>query len=184
MPVLQKLAVVSALALGAATTQAADVNVVYSNVTGDEINTVHYAYDGVFPQPYQAWTDATAYWYVAGDIRSIVFEFDRVYTVKSFVASLDNNDSYAIEFSLDGQAWGSTVDVAASEGTVNWGMDLFERSVVPTPARYARVYATSGDDMYSVGELQVLAAVPEPEAYAMLMAGLGLLGAVARRRRR
>jgi hypothetical protein len=152
-------------------------------VMGDVTDGLQYVHDGVFPLPFQAWTDATAYWNGAGESRSIVFEFDGVYTVKSFVASLDNNDSYAIEFSLDGLAWGSTVDVAASEGAVYWGMDLFERSVAPTSAHYARVYATSGDDMYSVGELQVLAAVPEPEAYAMLMAGLGLLGAVARRRR-
>jgi len=35
-----------------------------------------------------------------------------------------------------------------------------------------------------LGSLQSLSAVPEPEAYAMLLAGLGMIGAVARRRRK
>jgi len=30
----------------------------------------------------------------------------------------------------------------------------------------------------------ITAAVPEPETYAMLLAGLGLIGTIARRRRR
>ncbi len=35
-----------------------------------------------------------------------------------------------------------------------------------------------------VNEVPVIAAIPEPETYAMMLAGLGLLGTVARRRRR
>lgn len=44
----------------------------------------------------------------------------------------------------------------------------------------------AGGTIYLVGEtprLYVLAAVPEPESYAMFLAGLGLLGAFARRQR-
>ena len=37
--------------------------------------------------------------------------------------------------------------------------------------------------LYTTGEIGILGPVPEPETYAMLMAGLGLLGFAARRRR-
>jgi hypothetical protein len=38
-------------------------------------------------------------------------------------------------------------------------------------------------DIGSPGFTSFAAAVPEPETYAMLLAGLGLMGAVARRKR-
>jgi hypothetical protein len=39
------------------------------------------------------------------------------------------------------------------------------------------------DEGWGVGSYEVTA-VPEPETYAMLLAGLGLVGAMARRRRK
>ena len=179
----KKLAVACGLAFCAATAHASDVGVVFSKVSADEVFGLDYAYDGIFPSLGQAWTDNTAYWFGSGEDRSIVFEFDRVYTVKSFDASIDNNDSYVVQFSLDGKSWDATVSISPDEGGVGWGMDRFQRSVDPTPARYARVFASYGDDLNSVGELKILAAVPEPEAYAMFLAGIGLIGAIARRRR-
>lgn len=48
----------------------------------------------------------------------------------------------------------------------------------PTVSEYAGTWSFNGNSLnYAV------AAVPEPETYAMLLAGLGLIGAVARRRR-
>ena len=46
---------------------------------------------------------------------------------------------------------------------------------------YGSVLAASGD-VGNPGQF-ILAAVPEPETYAMLLAGLGIIGAIARRRR-
>ena len=46
---------------------------------------------------------------------------------------------------------------------------------------YVSVLAASGD-VGNPGQF-ILAAVPEPETYAMLLAGLGIIGAIARRRR-
>ena len=43
--------------------------------------------------------------------------------------------------------------------------------------------ALNFNNQQSIGRLDIsVAAVPEPETYAMLFAGLGLLGVVARRR--
>jgi hypothetical protein len=41
----------------------------------------------------------------------------------------------------------------------------------------------SHDVFYNVNLSPVVAAVPEPESYAMLLAGLGLVGAIVRRRK-
>jgi hypothetical protein len=39
-------------------------------------------------------------------------------------------------------------------------------------------------NLYTTGEIDILGPVPEPETYAMLLAGFALLGFAARRRRR
>ncbi|PTR08927.1 putative secreted protein with PEP-CTERM sorting signal [Nitrosospira sp. Nsp5] len=45
-------------------------------------------------------------------------------------------------------------------------------------------YANIHTNIFPAGEIRgFLAPIPEPEAYAMLLAGLGMIGAVARRRR-
>ncbi|MDP2912317.1 MAG: PEP-CTERM sorting domain-containing protein, partial [Candidatus Omnitrophota bacterium] len=69
--------------------------------------------------------------------------------------------------------------ISASDGTVgvDWGMDTLSRSVNAS-AQYLKIYATGGDNSYSVGELQAFgtgSAIPEPSS--MLLLGLGGLAA-------
>jgi hypothetical protein len=65
--------------------------------------------------------------------------------------------------------WGvidnATTFTSVSFGNTNSGTDFF------------------GFDQMTIGSLQQVTPVPEPETYAMLLAGLGLLGFVARRRK-
>jgi len=41
----------------------------------------------------------------------------------------------------------------------------------------------AANDAYEIGSPGVIAAIPEPETYAMMLAGFGLMGAIARRRK-
>lgn len=114
---------------------------------------------------------------------------------EQFQYSLDG--STFVDFALfDGNAgdtWfnGRTVDLSAISGADNNANFAFRVVSVfaPSTSAYAASntgsnYATSGTwrfDMVTVSG-NTIAAVPEPETYAMLLAGLGLMGFVARRR--
>ena len=150
-----------------------------------------YAGDDAFPDEWQYWQSETAWW--------TQFEGSVTYTlaapslVNGLTVSLDNNDSYLIEGSLDGQAWSTMLFVGASVGNVGGGMDTFSTLAShpqydaglaavfnPMTASMVRITAVDGDALNSVGELAVTA-VPEPGAWALMAAGLAGLG-VARRR--
>jgi hypothetical protein len=49
--------------------------------------------------------------------------------------------------------------------------------------RVLNLYKDNNYTIYAQDQLVMLAPVPEPETYAMLLAGLGVMGAVVRRRK-
>lgn len=68
--------------------------------------------------------------------------------------------------------------------------ELFDLSGVTTQAikgvtvdQFGRIYLVAEDSGQPNSMLFVLSPVPEPETYAMLLAGLGLVGFVGRRRK-
>ncbi len=65
----------------------------------------------------------------------------------------------------------------------NWTQHSF--TVTGTGSDVLRFVAVGTNDSYggSLDLVSMTAAVPEPETYAMMLAGLGMMGAVARRRR-
>ena len=116
--------------------------------------------------------------------------------LKGLEASLDNNDSFLIQVSLDGQAWTDLTTVSANQGSVGWGMDRFSTEAsspfflstlafAPTEAAFLRLKAIDGDNLYSIGEVSLsVSAVPEAHAAGLLAAGLVVVGGVLGARRR
>jgi hypothetical protein len=127
-------------------------------------------------------------------------DYGQVYTLQDLLLSLDNNDTYLIEISTNNVTFTTLVTVSSAVGEIGNGMDTFSTVLgnpeyiasidfAPVQARYLRASATSGDNLYSIGEIQsfgttVSAAAPEPVSLALLgLSGLPLFGAVMRRRR-
>ncbi len=73
-----------------------------------------------------------------------------------------------------------------SGGAITRGMGLADASFAAVTAIAFQIQATGGDGSYAVSELQAtgnfLPAVSEPISGLLLLAGLGALAAVARRR--
>lgn len=152
-----------------------------------------FAADDVFPAEGQQWQTQTAWW--TGFEGAVTFTLAEPLVVTGLKVSLDNNDSYQIDASLDGDLWSPLATIGAGIGNVGGGMDTFSTNPVdpfftagivftPGPAAYIRITAFGGDSLNSVGELQVFTTpIPEPGTWALMAGGLLATVAGARRRR-
>jgi hypothetical protein len=200
---IRKLTAVAALALGAASVQADNLPVAAVNVTGTVSGAAAtLLLDGDF--------GVDTLWNSAGNVSWIgqagaagatfTFDFGGSVLLSDVHIGHDNNDLYAVQVSQDGAAWNTLF--LSLPGSIDGdfegdGGSIIRRSSMsgdpaysalidypPAQASFARVYALSGDGLYSLSEMQFIGApVPEPGALAVLMAGLMTLGAKLRRRR-
>jgi len=151
-----------------------------------------FALDDQFPPEGQQWQNQTAWW--TSDVNgSVTYELDSTYMLTGLTVSLDNNDAYLIEASVDGNTWVPVLFVWEFLGNVFDGMDtfstiignpFFDANLSFTPAMASQIRITQGDGgdgLNSVGELQ-LTAVPEPATWLLMASGLALVG--LRRHRR
>lgn len=112
---------------------------------------------------------------------------------KSF--SLTGGVTYNASFTLGGSTRGDSNVVDVSFGSASQAFTLASNDPLGlftlgfTPAadgNYALTFANQGGD--SLGaillDVQITNVIPEPETYALMLAGLGMLGVVGRRRRK
>ncbi len=166
---------------------AAQISFVSASASGSVNNSPSLVIDNSIPPEWQYWQTNTVWW--NGTSPAITLDMGGAYTLEEIIISVDNNDSYRVDYSLNNSEWAQLFLISSGWGEVGSGMDTMS-SISGDPefieginfpavsARYLRIQATGGDNMYSVGELQAFGApVPVPPALILLGSGLiGLLG--------
>ena len=143
--------------------------------------------DGFIPQEYTFWQTNTAYWWGTGG--EFTIDYGKQYIIKDILVSVDNNDDYKVDYSVDKSNWSNLFTIDKNYGEVWNGMDtmstdsghaeyITQIDFTPVTAQYLKIYATGGDNKYAVGEFQAYGSpVPVPGAVWLLCSGiLGLIG--------
>lgn len=165
--------------------------------TGSFSNDVNLIIDGVVPAETTPWTAASnVYW--TGTNTSFTIDLGDVYTIEDVLISVDNNDAYNVEYSLDNSSWTNLFTLFWYYGEIGWGMDTMtsdsssaeyvsQLDFAAVDAQYLRVFSTSGDNFYSIGELQAFGSLSTPSnpiaaPPTWVLFGLGLLGLLRNKR--
>ncbi|QDV83182.1 discoidin domain-containing protein [Planctomycetes bacterium TBK1r] len=169
---------------------------------GNFSNSTKLIFDGEIPAEVSFWSSpTTVYWSQQTGASGVSFTIDygELFNLDDLLISVDNNDSYKIDYSANGVDFLSLTEIQIGDGDVGFGMDTMSTDsssgeyvanidFAPVNARHIRIYASGGDGRYSIGELQAFGttlgsvnAVPEPSSLA-LFSLVGLCAVVRRRR--
>ncbi|MBW8815509.1 MAG: PEP-CTERM sorting domain-containing protein [Caulobacterales bacterium] len=143
--------------------------------------------DGAFQPEGTQWNNGSFWWDADPSVNpstevTYTIHFDGLFSLSRFVVQTDNNDTYRLDW-WDGTAWQAAWNIPEAP---SYGLRTHDTGTVPAiTTNQLRFVATGGDNYYAVSEIQAFgsAAVPEPAAWAMMITGFGLAGALLRRRR-
>jgi F5/8 type C domain/PEP-CTERM motif len=158
--------------------------ITFTDVTGlgTYANSLDLLTDGTFPAEWSPWDSTSTVsfnqWGSGYDREFFIFDMGSLFTINDIAISVDNNDSYTIEYSTDQSNWLNLTTVDLHFGNVTNGMDTmttisgnfgyvggldFTQSVL---AQYLRIYVDGwqgstgtsspdvGDGAYALGEFQ------------------------------
>ncbi len=151
--------------------------------------------DGLFLPDGQQWNIGSVFW--NGDIPDtsdvITVTLNGAASITSLFMQADNNDFYSVSYEDTGGTWHALPGTFSPHGTVSgvgsvdWGLGTDSMSFGSAITATAfQITASGGDGYYAVSEFQAtgefLPAVPEPTSGLLMLAGLGALASLARRR--
>ena len=163
--IVAAVAVAATLATGASTALAATSTLTFIGNTASFGSNV----SGSFSDTYNFSLSEDSFAGVSATSVALKFTGFDVGAITSFAAMLDGNALTSTTSSFAGVGFTGLVSLLAGGKTLASGS-------------HALVVSGFAPDGASYGGNVTISPVPEPETYAMLLAGLGLIGAIARRR--
>ncbi len=138
------------------------------------------AVDGTFMARGTHWQTGSLWW--NGPSPNIIIDLQGLYVIDSMIVQADDNDAYKVEY-WDGAQWQKAWDVPNYDN-YGWGLQTrpnpnnnAEKYLLPSAitTNQLKFMATSGDNRYSVSEIQAFGTlVPLPAS--LLLLGTGLVG--------
>lgn len=195
---MKKLLATSALALLSLTqAQAADFNFTGNIATHKDVVTIDFSL-ATNATNVKVWTDSfmdavnfdpiTAVWVQNGSVWNLVGENDDDDTIAAGQTYFDSGLTFAALDAGNYRFTIATYNNFANGATLSEGFQLDNEAPIPLaiwdqPANHVNMGTFYSVNLTGVDSAVNTTPVPEPETYAMLLAGLGLVGAIARRRR-
>lgn len=137
------------------------------SVEGDGIfnNSVKILIDGQAPPEGSPWDSPhSVYWENTDTF--FLLDLGGVFQITGFLVQVDGNDDYNIDYSVDGIEYFPLIQILEAHGNIASGMDTMS-TVLTDPqyiadlefesvsARFVKIYATGGDNRFSIAEIQV-----------------------------
>jgi len=132
------------------------------------------------------WNTGTVFWSGGSPdtADTVTITLAHAASVSGLALEADNNDAYAIRYLGLDSAWHDLATINPNTDS-SWGLGDGSASFGAVTATAFQITA-SGDGYYSVAEFKAdgafLSAVPEPTSGLLLLAGVGALASLARRR--
>lgn len=165
------------------------------SVQGEGIynNEVKILIDGQSPAEGSPWDSPNNIYWANTDV-FFTLDLGGVFQVTGLLVQVDGNDDYSIDYSLDGIEYIPLIQITEAQGNVASGMDtistlstdpnyIVDLEFEPVSVRFVKIYATGGDNRFSLSEIQVYGyrgesteAVDEGEGQIIRPAGIEGLG--------
>lgn len=140
--------------------------------------------DGTLAPEGQQWNNGSFWWDETQTVSPFqtYLTLDGTYSFDRLVLQADDNDDYQIDY-WNGATWQQAFWAGATGG---YGLTTRDSGIISSfTTNQFRFTALNGDQYYAMSEFQAFATpgVPEPESWALMLGGFGLVGGAMRLRR-
>lgn len=133
---------------------------------GSYVNSAALIVDGFKPAESSVWSGPYSAWWINDKTVEFIIDLGQVWSIHDVAVSLDDNDSYALSYSIDGIVYSNLFHVLSNMGETPWGIETIstikddpeyieQLDFSPIQSRYVKISATDGDNSYAIAEVSI-----------------------------